>query len=192
MLIIIIKPKLFVDFDNTICNTTEAFCSVYSSIYQHHPKFIFPKWELVDQYNFLDQCPLTESVEEVFKMEALFKSLKFINDNTYEILGQLNEKYQIVIASIGTYDNISLKSQYVKDNLPFIKDSVFLVNQGCAMNKNLINMSGEGNVFIDDVVSNLNSVQVERKIAFGTIHQWNKDWNGERALDWTEVKRLLL
>lgn len=185
-------PKLFCDFDNTVVNATLKFCSVYNDAYRFHPKFIPAEWQYVDQYDFLDQCPLVNSVENIFKMRRFFDDLPFINENTYEVLEELNEKYQIILVSIGTYGNISNKSQWVGEYLPFVKDSIFLVNDKCKMNKSLINMSGEGNVFLDDVVSNLNSVQVERKIAFGTIHQWNKDWTGERALDWTEVHKALL
>lgn len=180
------------DFDNTLTNSTKKFCSIYNKVYKYHEDFIPANWKLVNQWDFRDQCPLIENVEDIFKMKRFFTDLPLINDNTYEILKELNKKYQLVVVSIGTYENISLKSQWINKYLPFIKDSIFLVNNGCKMNKSLINMSGKDNVFIDDVVSNLNSVQVERKIAFGSICSWNEKWNGERALNWTEIGKLLL
>jgi len=126
-------------------------------------------------------------------MPLLFEKLEFINLNTYEVLKRLSEKYQIIIASIGHFDNISLKSQWVKNNLPFITEAIFLVNQGCKMSKELISMVGKGNVFIDDVASNLNSIiEVEKRICFGRIRSWNEQWNGERCFNWTEVAEKLL
>jgi len=189
------KPKLFCDIDNTLTQTTEAFVKTYSSIYKDHPDYVKPNWELVNMWNFEDQCKLLKGVEEVEKIFGtieLFKNLEFINHNTYEVIEKLSEKYEIVLVSIGSYNNISFKSQYVKKNLPFITEAIFLVNNGCAMRKELVNMLGEGNVFLEDVESNLRSVQVERKICFGITKSWNEMWKGERALDWTEVASKLL
>jgi 5'(3')-deoxyribonucleotidase len=171
------KSRLFCDFDNTITQTTSAFCTTYSQIYKSHPDYIPPNWQNVNQWDFGDELPLLKGVEEVekiFGMIELFQNLDFINFNTYEVLEKLNEKYEIILVSIGSFNNISFKSQYVRKNLPFITESIFLVNQGCKMNKSIVNMSGKGNVFLEDVKSNLDSVTVERKICFGDIKSWNK------------------
>lgn len=185
------KVKMFVDFDNSLVNTTKKFCEIYSELYKNHIDFIQPKWQLVDKYNFSDQCPLIEKVEEIFKMELFFKDLEFINPNTYEILEELNEKYQIIICSIGEYQNISYKTMWVKENLPFIKDSIFIVNEGCKMTKSLANMSDLNSIFIDDVESNLISSNAPYKILFGELHQWNKNWTGQHCIDWSSVKEYL-
>jgi len=193
--VLIIKPKLFCDIDNTLTSTTEAFVKTYSELYKDHPDYIIPNWENVNQWDFGDELPLlngADDVEKIFGMIELFNNLEFINHNTYKVLEKLSYKYEIILVSIGSYNNISFKSQYVKKNLPFITETIFLVNQGCKMNKELVNMLGEGNVFLEDVESNLKSVQVERKICFGVTKSWNENWMGERALDWTEVARLLL
>lgn len=185
------KQKIFLDFDNVIVNSTLKFCSCYNRIYRYHQNFVPAQWQEVNQWNFNDECPLVTDVEEIFRSTMFFDHLPFINDNTYEVLKELNEKYHIIIASIGTYGNISLKSQWVGEYLPFIKDSIFLVNNGSKMNKSLINM--KDSIFIDDVVSNLNSSNAKYKIVFGDVHSWNEDWNDEdRCLNWTEVRELLL
>jgi hypothetical protein len=194
--LIIIKSKLFCDIDNTIINSTKKFVSIYNQIYKYNSNFIRANWKLVNVWDFKDQCPLVENVEDIFRMKRFFTNLSFINDNTYEVLWELNKKYQIIIVSIGTSGNIALKTAWINEHLPFIKDSIFLVNNGTKMNKDLVNMSGKGNVFLDDVVSNLNSVSDPdnnlRKIAFGDIYSWNIEWDGERVLNWTEVAELLL
>jgi hypothetical protein len=186
--------KLFTDFDNVIVNSTKKFASIYNQIYKYNPDFVPANYKLVDKWDFKDQCPLIENVEDIFKMKRFFTNLSFINKNTYEVLWDLNKKYQIIVVSIGTAGNIALKTLWINENLPFIKDSIFLVNNGSKMTKNLVNMSGEGNVFIDDVVDNLISVKDDnlRKIAFGDIHSWNLEWSGERALNWTEIGEKLL
>ena len=182
--------KLFLDFDNTIVNATKSFCNEYNNLYQNHLKFTPARWELVDRYDFKDQCPLVEKVEDIFKMKSFFENLEFINENTYQILQSLNEFYQIIIVSIGTYENISLKSLWIRDNLPFIKDSIFLVNNGCKMDKSLIDMRNA--VFIDDVASNLNSSNATFKRCFGEKHQWNLDWTGKHYLNWSNIAYELL
>jgi len=190
------KDKIFLDFDNCIVNSTQKFCSCYNEIYKLHPDFIPAIWQNTDRWDFQDTCPLVTNVEEIFKMKMFFEDLPFINDNTYKVLKRLNEKYHIIIVSIGTFENIALKSRWIGEYLKFIKDSIFLVNSGSKMNKELIDMSLRHDehhpIFIDDVVANLNSSNAQRKIAFGDIHSWNKEWTGERALDWTDVENLLL
>jgi len=179
-----IKNKLFCDIDNTILGTTEGFVKTYCDIYQDHPEYTIPNW--------LKLLKGVKEVEEIFGSRELFNNLDFINHNTYDILEQLNNKYEIILVSIGSYSNIAYKTQYVKNNLPFITEAIFLVNQGCRMTKALVNMTGEGNVFLEDVESNLRSVSVWRKICFGVIKSWNENWDGERALNWTEVANKLL
>jgi len=194
-LVINIKPRLFCDIDNPITSSTEAFCSVYSQIYKDHPDYIHPIWQNVNKWDFADELPLlkgVKEVEEIFGKRDFFNNLKFINHNTYEVLKQLNKKYEIILVSIGSFNNISYKSQWVKNNLPFITESIFLVNHGSKMTKSLVNMSGKGNVFLEDVESNLNSVIVERPICFGSIKSWNENWQSEKAFNWTDVANKLL
>jgi len=184
------------DFDNCIVNATQKFCSCYNEIYKYHPNFVYAEWKLVDQWSFLDQCPLVTSVEDIFKMRMFFDDLPFINDNTYEVLRDVNEKYHIILVSIGSHGNIALKSNWVHEYLPFIEDSIFLVNHNCTMNKSLVDMSIRDNeyhpIFIDDVVSNLESSNAMYKVAFGDIHSWNRSWDGDRCMNWTEVANFLL
>jgi len=187
--------KLFCDIDNTITSSTEAFCLVYSEIYKDHPNYSIPNWKAVNAWDFTDELPLlkgVKEVEEIFGKRDFFDNLKLINHNTYEVLEQLSKKYEIILVSIGSFNNISYKSQWVKNNLPFISEAMFLINQGCKMDKSLVNARGQGNIFLDDVSSNLKSVHIERRICFGRIRSWNEDWTGERAFNWSEVAEKLL
>ena len=171
----------------------KSFCHVYHILHKHKPNYIEPQWDLVNEWNLRDQCGLLEGsreVEYIFGQSKFFDILEFINYNTYGVLQKLNEKYQIIITSIGTYNNISLKSQWIQNNLPFIKDSIFLVNTGSKMSKQDVDM--RGSIFIDDVESNLSSSSATRLICYGDIKSWNKDWRGERCFTWSDIERELL
>lgn len=130
---------------------------------------------------------------EIFEDPIFFKKLKFINDNTYEVLRRINEKYHIIIVSIGTPINLSRKAEWLHNNLPFINDYVLLNNGNCEMNKGIVNMSQyPGSILIDDVTSNLDSSDAWNKIVFGKEYSWSKTKGYKRCFDWAEVERELL
>lgn len=188
------KQRFFIDIDNTIINTIDAFCSVYNELYCNHPQFKTAESNKVNIYNFSDQCPLVKNVLDIFEHELFFKFAQLINHNTYEILEKLNNKYQLIICSIGTPINISRKALYLKDKLPFIKDYVLISNPTCKMNKEIVNM--QDSLFLDDIPSNLisSNCNKEDKYLFGKRYPWNDEslWNGNWVRDWTEVGDRLL
>ena len=182
--------KLFIDFDNTIINTNKAFCEVYNLLYHFHPEFKKADYTKIINYNFSCQCPLVNNPLELFEEELFFDVCEFINDNTYEVLKELNQKYKIIIVSIGTPENISHKAIWLKENLPFVEDYILIKNSNCTMDKSIVNM--EGGIIIDDMPSNLQTSNAETKILFGKIYPWNTGWKGEHCRDWSEVGRRLL
>ena len=189
------KIKLFVDFDNTLVNSTRSFCTSYNFIYEYHKDFTPANWELVDTWNFSNQCPILKSesdVLDIFENPLFFDCLELINDNTFEILKELNEKYQIIIASIGTPINLSLKALYLQETLPFIKDYILMYNNGIKMNKEIIQMNYPDSIFIDDHVSNLISSNAVNKYVFGKDYPWSKTNDYKRLWNWTDVAKELL
>ena len=189
------KTKLYLDCDNTLTNSTRAFCETYNIIYRYHKNFVPAQWELVQKWNFEDQCGcLNDSADvlEIFEDPILFQFLKLINTNTYEVIRELNEKYQIIIASIGTPKNLSLKSLYLKETLPFIKDYILLYNDGCKMNKEIIQMNYSDSIFIDDVTTNLDSSNAINKFIFGHLYPWSETNNYHRLWNWTDIANELL
>lgn len=186
------KNKLFIDFDNTVCESTKQFCRVYNTLYANHPEFKPADYTKVLEYNFKDVCPLIENPLDIFEHPLFFSSLEFYNDNTYEVLEKLNKKYQLIIATIGSPKNLALKCNWLENNLPFIKDYVLVFNEGCHMNKNVINM--KDSIFIDDIPSNLLSVNAREKILFGKIYPWNADGLKyfKHCLTWSDVEKRLL
>jgi len=189
------KIKLFTDFDNTLVNSTKSFCTSYNFIYEYHKGFTPANWELVNHFDFSDQCPILKSksdVLEIFENPLFFNCLELINRDTYEVVRELNEKYQIIIASIGTPINLSLKALYLKETLPFIKDYILLYNDGIKMNKEIIQMDYPDSIFIDDVTTNLDSSNAQNLFIFGKEYPWSKTNDYHRLWDWTDVAKKLL
>src|SRR5690554_6695099 len=191
---IVNKQKLFLDFDGVICNSIQAFCDTYNILYEDYPNFKPARWAYVEKWNFRDECPLLEGsqdeVHEIFGHNLFFKHLEFMDDLTERVIQRLCDKYQVIVCSIGTPLNIAKKTLYLRDNLPYIKEHIMLVNNGCVMDKSLVNM--EGSVFIDDHVKNLDSTNAEYKIIFGDVYDWNKCSDYPRAWNWNDVDRMLL
>lgn len=184
-----VKMDLFLDCDNTITNSTEAFIRTYNN---NHNTSI--DWTKVEKYDFSDQIPNLTSEEkyDIFGSKNFFDNLTLINSNTYEIARELNEKYNIIIASIGTPKNLSLKALWLEQQLPFIKNYCLYYNGDCSMNKSIINCS-KTSIFVDDCHDNLLSVNSDTKIIFGDIYEWSKTLNGFfRCYNWTDLGNLLL
>jgi len=186
------KPKFFIDMDSTITNSVLAYTKVYNKIYQYYPDFKIADPNKLKQYNLKDICPLVCNPLDIFDHDLFFEYLEFINDNTYEVLEKLSKKYQLIVVTIGTPTNLSKKSLWLEEKLPFIKDYILLFNDGCKMNKEIVNMSGNGSIFLDDVESNLRSSNCERRILFGKRFEWNIGWLGYWALNWSEIEDMFL
>lgn len=186
------KQKLFVDFDGTIINTIQAYVDTYNELYSDHPNFQTAESHLVNQYNMKDQCNLIEDMSEIFTHHLFFQFAEFINDNTYEVLEKLNDKYQLIICSIGVPKNLAHKTLWLEEKLPFIKDYVLINNTTCKMSKSIVNM--QDSIFIDDIPSNLESSNADKndKYLFGKIYPWNEGWIGNWCWNWDEVGERLL
>ena len=184
------KRKLFIDFDNTIIDTIQAYCDVYNELYCDYPNFQTAEAHLVNQYNMCDQCELVTNILDIFQHPLFFKFAEFINYNTYEVLEKLDNKYQLIICSIGIPKNLAYKALWLEKKIPFIKDYVLISNPVCKMNKSIVNM--QDSVFLDDIPSNLDSSNADKKILFGKRYSWNNEWQGEWHANWSEVEERLL
>jgi 5'(3')-deoxyribonucleotidase len=186
--------KLIIDYDNTIINSTKAFCETYNKLFENCSDFKPADWTKSNVYNYADICPILEGNQEkvykLFENSLFFKNAKFINDNTFDVIEKLNEKFDIHICSIGTGKNMYLKYNWLKKNLPFIKHHLFIMNEGCKMDKSIVNM--EGAILIDDHTGNLETSNADMKISFGKRYSWNEDWKGIICQTWKEVETLIL
>lgn len=198
----IIKNNLFLDFDGTLVDSVKSFTQVYSDRYKNHSQYIKPNLSLIKKWNFSDQCPLLQNdeVEDIFASSNFFDCLEPFS-NTIKILEKLKDEYNITIISIGTYNNISLKSLYIAKTFPFIDNFIGIVNKGVIMNKSIIKgliNPNILNVFLDDNANNLFSIQDSSLVRFcyGALKtEWNEKWinnNGKWLKNWKEVEHELL
>ncbi len=182
--------KIFLDFDGTIVNSIKAFCTVYNNVFNEEKGYKPADWSKVDKWNFEDECPLaTHYVEEIFKSYGFFDVLDVINDNTIEVLDKLKERFEVIVCTIGSPENISRKSRWIENNLG-IKDMILLSKSDVVMDKSIVDMSN--GVIVDDHQNNLLNSDADVKICFGEVKEWNEEWNGLRAKDWTELEKMLL
>ena len=123
------------------------------------------------------------------EIKFFFDNLRFINEDTLYLLEILKFVFDMRICTIGTPSNISLKTKWISDNMPFINQFYLLCNnfkeKKCIMDKSIIDMSNS--IFIDDMVENLDSNNAEYKFLFGKEYPWNVTDKYERLLDWQSV-----
>jgi 5'(3')-deoxyribonucleotidase len=184
------KIKLFLDFDGTIVDSIKAFCSVYDELYKNEPNFIPSDYTKVNKYNFKDQCPLIETAKDIFQNKKFFEVLEFINENTYNIIKEVNEIYDIYLCTIGSTENLFLKCEWVKEKLPFINKFVLIDNGNNTMDKSIVNM--KHGIIIDDHSENLKRSNASIKICLGNIYEWNEKWKGLRFTNWSELHEFLI
>lgn len=183
------KRKLILDFDGTIIDAIQAYCDTYNHLYRNHKDFKEALWWKVEKWSMRDECPLVENPNDIFSNPLFFKHCDFLNPNTREVIEWACENFEVSVCSIGTFYNIGYKSLWIKDNLPCIKEAHFITQEECKMNKSSVDMDDA--IFLDDVKSNLDSSNAETKICVGDIYDWNREWNGIRCFNWTDVKNEL-
>lgn len=176
------KRNLFLDFDGVPANSLKAYCDYYRKYYGGNPD-----WTQIKVYDAQDQCPDVpiEQVKHIFARKDFFKVLQFM-PYAYEVLQKLSNKYNEILCSIGTYENISNKSLWVKKNMPFIKKAYFIYDENCELDKSAIDMSG--GIIVDDCAANLESSNAEIKILFDNQFEWNKGYKFDfHTYDWLEL-----
>jgi 5'(3')-deoxyribonucleotidase len=113
-------------------------------------------------------------------MKEFFDNLELF-PYVYEVTKELSKRYELYIVSIGTLSNLQYKSEYIRHRLPFIDNVVLIYNKECKMNKAIVNCP-EDSIFMDDVVSNLDSVNSRHKYIYGIEKPWNTEGNQYKRL----------
>lgn len=171
------KIKLFLDFDSTIVDSTQAFCKVYDSIHGTNTNYT-----KIEQYDFSPVLNLSQQeISDIFADERFFHYLKFF-DGVENVLKKFEDYYDYVIVTIGTVKNLYLKNLWLQENTTFeIKDFIGINNfikdrkNPNRMDKSLINM--QDGIFMDDHINNINSSNAEIRILFqeeNRNHNWSK------------------
>lgn len=147
-------------------------------------KYIFP--EQVKTWNFEElNCASREYINTYFNQQRFFDKLKFM-PQAYEVLRKFALQDEVTIVSSGYSPNLRAKEKWCKEHLPFCQ---FIgVNLKEYKDKSHINMNG--GLFIDDSAHNLETSNAEKKICFGEIYPWNKEWTGKHCWNWDMIYQL--
>lgn len=193
------KRKLFLDFDNTIVNTTQAIVSLYNEDFQYYKDFNPVNWRTVDTYNF-EECTLAskEYIDMYFNQSRFFWYLNFMSQkvqiglsDVQSYLDILKELFNVTIVSLGYSPNLKGKIKWL-ENKNLDKEHGFNftgVNMKEYHDKSHIDMSG--GILVDDNARMLETSNASTKICFGDVHSWNDTWKGLRAKNWKELTYML-
>lgn len=182
------KQIIYSDFDNVIGNSIKRITELYNEDYKYYPNYHYIYWTDINTYDFKEcSCAKTKDLTQYFKQPRFFKGVEFM-DNAKEVLSKLNDKYEIIIVSMGFQPNLFGKEIWIKDNLPFAK---FIgVDMEEYKDKSYVDMTD--GILIDDEKRYLDSSNAKQKICFGEEYEWNKQWTGKRCYNWYEVEKYLM
>lgn len=183
------KEVLFLDFDNTLVNSSKRICEMYNEDFKNHPDFKEAKWELEYTWDFTTQCPLAGAkvIERYFTEKRFFNGLEFY-DGAKETIKRLSELYTIKIISLGYPDNLKHKREFIKNNLVGISEFI-ACNLEEMNDKSKFDLSD--GILVDDNSKYLFTSNAKIKIAFGRVYDWNRDWDGMRVRDWKALEYCL-
>jgi 5'(3')-deoxyribonucleotidase len=191
---IVDKINLFLDFDNCLCNAFKGIEAAYNHLYSSCPNFEPANGDKIRKYNMSDECKLLElkDVGKIFACDTFWENIKLF-DGVEVILNDLKDHFNLIVVSIGTYENIQRKAHWIEYNLPIIDDSILLASDRvpCKANKSMINM--QNGILIDDHMGNILSSNAKTKICYGRDGDWNESYYTQsdrsiyRLYDWYTI-----
>lgn len=183
------RKSIIVDFDSTIANTVKTIFEIYqkeTNDYsgEYHTKHMW------DFGGLLPKEYVSRAIE-LFGEQILYDNLEFI-DGAKETLLKLSKDFDLTICTVHDAKSIHMKDKWIKDNLPFIDNVVYLTNN--TFNKSII----KGDIIIDDRISCLAGDR-ELKICFGDygyntfndIAKSGIDGFIQKAFDWSDVYNII-
>ena len=179
-----IKDKLImIDLDSTILDTSSTIISLHNRLYPS--KYI----EFTSEHDWQFR-PMIDSKEELSDLFKLFDHEDFYKDvivfpNAIEIINKLAENNRVVICSKHNESRKRLSTEWINKVMP--KVEIIFVD---SFDKSVAVPRGEFvDIFIDDKPEALYSMGyvAEHCICYGS-YQWNQEWNGDRSLNWVNVR----
>lgn len=171
------RPKLFLDFDNTIVDTIAAVVSIYNEDYASHEGFIQVDPKDVTSWEFTE-CNLAtyEEIDKYFGDKRFFQRVK-LYPSAGQVLRSLSHRYNITIVSHGYASNLKLKEEWIKNNLfkevfdNSCNTEFIGVDWETHNDKSHVDMSNS--IFVDDSIRNLETSSAKYKILYGEYMDWN-------------------
>ena len=161
--------KLFIDFDNTIANSSEVIVDMLNEHFDKNEKF-----EKLRKYDFSDLFPECSywDIEKFFNSDEMFERLK-IFPNMIETVDAFKDFFdEISIVTIGTKDNLENKKRFLKENN--LELTFYGIENNGRSDKSSVDM--HNGVFIDDHIGCLHSSNAKIKILMKNVEngEWNK------------------
>lgn len=161
--------KLFIDFDNTIANSSEVIVDMLNEHFDKNENF-----EKLRKYDFSDlfsECSYWD-IEKFFNSDEMFERLK-IFPNMIETVDAFKDFFdEISIVTIGTKDNLENKKRFLKENN--LELTFYGIENNGRSDKSSVDM--HNGVFIDDHIGCLHSSNAKIKILMKNVEngEWNK------------------
>ena len=161
--------KLFIDFDNTIANSSEVIVDMLNEHFDKNETF-----EKLRKYDFSDLFPECSywDIEKFFNSDEMFERLK-IFPNMIETVDAFKDFFdEISIVTIGTKDNLENKKRFLKENN--LELTFYGIENNGRSDKSSVDM--HNGVFIDDHIGCLHSSNAKIKILMKNVEngEWNK------------------
>lgn len=161
--------KLFIDFDNTIANSSEVIVDMLNEHFGKNENF-----EKLRKYDFSDLFPECSywDIEKFFNSDEMFERLK-IFPNMIETVDAFKDFFdEISIVTIGTKDNLENKKRFLKENK--LELTFYGIENNGRSDKSSVDM--HNGVFIDDHIGCLHSSNAKIKILMKNVEngEWNK------------------
>ena len=161
--------KLFIDFDNTIANSSEVIVDMLNEHFDKNENF-----EKLRKYDFSDLFPECSywDIEKFFNSDEMFERLK-IFPNMIETVDAFRDFFdEISIVTIGTKDNLENKKRFLKENN--LELTFYGIENNGRSDKSSVDM--HNGVFIDDHIGCLHSSNAKIKILMKNVEngEWNK------------------
>lgn len=161
--------KLFIDFDNTIANSSEVIVDMLNEHFDKNENF-----EKLRKYDFSDLFPECSywDIEKFFNSDEMFERLK-IFPNMIETVDAFKDFFdEISIVTIGTKGNLDNKKRFLKENN--LELTFYGIENNGRSDKSSVDM--HNGVFIDDHIGCLHSSNAKIKILMKNVEngEWNK------------------
>lgn len=161
--------KLFIDFDNTIANSSEVIVDMLNEHFGKNENF-----EKLRKYDFSDLFPECSywDIEKFFNSDEMFERLKIFPNMTETVDAFKDFFDEISIVTIGTKDNLENKKRFLKENN--LELTFYGIENNGRSDKSSVDM--HNGVFIDDHIGCLHSSNAKIKILMKNVEngEWNK------------------
>lgn len=161
--------KLFIDFDNTIANSSEVIVGMLNEHFSKNENF-----EKLRKYDFSDLFPECSywDIEKFFNSNEMFERLRIFPNMTETVDAFKDFFDEISIVTIGTKHNLENKKRFLKENN--LELAFYGIENDGRSDKSGVDM--HNGVFIDDHIGCLHSSNAKIKILMKNVEngEWNK------------------